>query len=250
MKYLKSYESLDWGKETIPSNVQHDVFDICLELRDKGFRTSYQWWPPYDRGYNTRIVRSLYENNKYPYISINKWPLSKFRYSDIHDVVERLKTYLDTCGYNIMVREKVPGTSQGYQIQMICRDIYGNINENNQNEKSIKNQIIDQVSQSIDDAMLPILDEGFKEIFSNSHSFDIFNKYTRDKKSIGSIKINGHIDNGEMIFDSEEYEHFDHDIVQLLYDSLYMISGLNGIDIRFSFSNFYGDDKILIYTNV
>jgi hypothetical protein len=51
MKYLKSYKLFESNYEDTPSEIitqkiQKTIRDICLELNDEGFTTSYQWWPP------------------------------------------------------------------------------------------------------------------------------------------------------------------------------------------------------------
>lgn len=127
---------------------------------------------------------------------------------------------------------------------------------------NIKQQIIDQVNQTIDDAMRPLEDEGFAEIKSSIHgagegggSYDIFKKYTRNRKvifsnSVGVIKLNGEINDGKIDWSDDEYEHFDHDIVQEFLNALSLMNGISGINIKFSFTNFFDEDKIIIYTNV
>lgn len=66
MKYLKKYnEATNWHKETIPNNVQLELIDISLEIKDIGFNIGYQWCPPYERH------SQLYKYGKYlPYIKL------------------------------------------------------------------------------------------------------------------------------------------------------------------------------------
>ena len=125
---------------------------------------------------------------------------------------------------------------------------------------NIKQQIIDGVNQTIDDAVRSLEDEGFVGVKTipgygeGGSGYDIFKKYTRKveggKKTIGFIQLNGEINDGVIDWSDNEYEHFDHDIVQVFLNALSLMNGISGINIMFSFTNHYDEDKILIYTNV
>jgi hypothetical protein len=121
---------------------------------------------------------------------------------------------------------------------------------------NIKQQIIDQVNQTIDDAMRSLEDEGFEEIkfLSNDSSYVILRKYVRSKRSKDLIQLTGKIkSNGDIKWnDSFEYDesHLDYSLIQEFMNSISLIHGISGIDIQFSFTNFYDEDKIIIYTNV
>jgi hypothetical protein len=120
--------------------------------------------------------------------------------------------------------------------------------------KNIKKEIIEQTNQIIDDVMLPIIDEGFRENEITHSDWDIMKHYTRPRGSNDIIEIIGEIKDGKMTFykigDPKKNEESKESIIVLFYDSIYMLHGLSGIDIKFSFTNFYDDDIILIYTNI
>jgi hypothetical protein len=87
MKYLKTYESVK--KHEILQNIE----DICLELNDNGF--SYH----INKNYRGRVP---YESTQFD-IEIRKgtdYDPSGFKWSEIEDVVERLKSYLIPIGYD------------------------------------------------------------------------------------------------------------------------------------------------------
>lgn len=121
----------------------------------------------------------------------------------------------------------------------------------------VKKQIVNQVNQIIDDAILPLIDDGFEEVGivgEGGSGYDIFRKYIRpNKKTMGIIQLNGEINDGVIDWSDDEclrYEHFDHDIVQEFLNALSLMNGVSGINIKFSFTNHYDKDKIIIYTNV
>jgi hypothetical protein len=121
---------------TIPKSIQLNIIDISLELKDDGYTVSYQWWPPYEK-YHT-----LYEKNKYPYVSITKniGNLDKIKYTEIKELCEHLTSYLDSEDYNTVIKYRkvnsadyhvIPSdhicSSIHYKIEIIDRNIYGDI---------------------------------------------------------------------------------------------------------------------------
>lgn len=133
MKYLKKYALFEadkpatypnsgnqkrdnWFRErTIPSDMQSDIVDMSWELKDEGYDISYQWWSPYEQHH------MLYEDNKYPSISIRKSNkqtegLEKIYYGHIKDFCDRVIFYLDSRGYNGVVKFRKEGYSDYYNI--------------------------------------------------------------------------------------------------------------------------------------
>ena len=161
----KSWRISTFMKDTsIPHDMQMDIHDMSYELRDEGYTISYQWWPPYDKD------SKYYQRNKYPSISITKRVdeendgvfslaiLEEISYVDIKDFCERVSSYLDEVDYNVNIKytdlseqtnkkyftseyydlkdseDKDGVTSQYFKIDMISKDVYGDVNESlNQN---------------------------------------------------------------------------------------------------------------------
>lgn len=104
MKYLKTYEGLFnfWkkkkstsdfflqGNESLPKDIEQDLKDICLELRDIGF--------------NTYIY---YHNNQHILQITYKKPNTegdfRFEYKEVEEVVERIKDYMSSKEYRVYV---------------------------------------------------------------------------------------------------------------------------------------------------
>lgn len=128
MKYLLTYKLFEadvplqpgkwsWTKDlTIPKDIQLELYDLSHELRDEGYIVSYQWWPPYEIG------NRLYNDNKYPHISITKrdetgesdW--ERIYYPRIKEFCDRVSDYLDEMGYNTVVKFRKVNTNQYYDI--------------------------------------------------------------------------------------------------------------------------------------
>ena len=70
MKHLKPFK-----ESKVKGNIYKDLIDICLELNDEGFDTNVQRWEKY--------------------IVIKRKNLAKFKYSDISEVVERMRDYMN-----------------------------------------------------------------------------------------------------------------------------------------------------------
>ncbi len=80
MKYLKRF-----NENVFDQSVVDECEDILLELEDKGFKTNI----------NSHL------NKHYSYIQFFFNRNQEFDYSDIEDVVERLKSYLSEFGLKI-----------------------------------------------------------------------------------------------------------------------------------------------------
>lgn len=98
MKYLKTYEEnifnrLIGKKPSLSKEIIQDIKDICLELQDEGFRVFTN-----QLGFNSLGNREGF----YPNIEIFTKANDNFKYTDIEDVVERLKDYMKSRGYIII----------------------------------------------------------------------------------------------------------------------------------------------------
>ncbi len=142
---FSSYKDL-----TIPQDIQLYLIDMSLDLKDEGYKVSFQWWPPYDK-YSGR----LYASNKYPYMNICRegvGELEKIWYMEIKDFCEGIGSYLDSQGYNIIIKYRKENSADyydvkdtvvdwgpfsnypmcssiHYRIEMINRDIFGDVFE-------------------------------------------------------------------------------------------------------------------------
>jgi hypothetical protein len=201
MRYLKNYKLFEadgplepgnksWRISTfmkdtsIPKDIQMDIHDMSYELRDEGYTISYQWWPPYEKD------SRMYRNNKYPSINIAKksqikqleaefgFKLEKIYYGHIKDFCDRIKSYLDEKGYNVIIKWRKENsneyydlkdslanwgpfkdypmaTSTHYRIEMISRDVYGDVNESIETEQDLK------------DILLELKDMGYRIIYED-----------------------------------------------------------------------------------
>ncbi len=196
MRYLKSYKLFEadtpsqpgkfsWTKDlTIPHDIQMDIHDMSYELRDEGYTISYQWWPPYEKD------SRMYRNNKYPSINIAKKSqadeydllrtdignLEKIYYGHIKDFCERIKSYLDEKGYNVIIKWRKENSNEYYnledslanwgpfkdypmansihfRIEMINRDVYGDVNES-----------VESTELDLKDILLELKDMGYRII--------------------------------------------------------------------------------------
>lgn len=108
MKHLKTYNKIFESNITempglsdlavLPDDIKSELKDICLELQDDGFN----------------ILLREYESNylKYDYLIIDRLKytqridgksLHDFKKEDVMEVIERIKDYLSSVGYNIYV---------------------------------------------------------------------------------------------------------------------------------------------------
>lgn len=104
MKHLKSYNE---SKYSIPEDIKNNLFDICLELNDTGnFQISYSHF-------------EAPEEYRYPSkdsILIRSKSFFYFRYEDIEEEIERIRDYLITEGYYIMIRFNGENSSSYYEV--------------------------------------------------------------------------------------------------------------------------------------
>lgn len=186
-----------WTKDlTIPRDIQMDIYDMAFELKDEGYNVSYQWWPPYEQG------SRFYKDNKYPTISITKsnpneeGGLEKIYYPWIEDFCQRIISYLDEKGYNAVVKfrkdnsrdytdiknsvmtwgpfgDKPMANSIRFNIEMISRRVYGDVNES----KELDQSVIDECK----DILLELEDIGIK---TNIHSYLSYSPQTNNEKWI------------------------------------------------------------------
>lgn len=172
MRFIKAYKVFEadgpqpsefsWTKDlTIPQDMQLEIHDMSYELRDEDYIVSYQWWPPYP-------LKRRFKVNKYPHINITKraengesdW--ERISYRQIKDFCDRIISYLDEKGYNGVVKfRKINGQyyeiddsepislfqrSIHYKIEMINREVYGDVWESKVFESVItKNELVDKI---------------------------------------------------------------------------------------------------------
>lgn len=128
------------------------------------------------------------------------------------------------------------------------------------NEKT-KSRIISKLNETIDDAFLPLIDMGFK--FENGHDkqqyYDIIRVYKRFNSVNLGLNIIGKIFNSKIVYDDSSEKMIDFlrmrndkkvEIINELEEALYIISGISGIDLNFSLTNFYEEDKIIISVKI
>ena len=102
MKYLKRF-----NENVFDQSVVDECKDILLELEDAGFKTNIHSYLANPTGTQTiRVVRSYNDINPgnkdlKSWITFYFSRKSDFDYSDIEDVVERLKSYLSEFGLKI-----------------------------------------------------------------------------------------------------------------------------------------------------
>lgn len=92
MKYLKKFTEAIVHPD-LDQSVIDECKDICLELEDIGFKTNIRSYFNNDGQSANRIGFSKYGRPK-SWIIFYFSRIDKFTYSDIEDVVERLKSYL------------------------------------------------------------------------------------------------------------------------------------------------------------
>jgi hypothetical protein len=182
----KSWRISTFMKDTsIPHDMQLDIHDMSYELRDEGYTISYQWWPPYEKD------SRMYRNDKYPSINIAKksqikqleaefgFKLEKIYYGHIKDFCDRIKSYLDEKGYNVIIKWRKENSNEyynledsianwgpfkdypmanstHYRIEMISRDVYGDVNES-----------VESTEQDLKDILLELKDMGYRIIYED-----------------------------------------------------------------------------------
>jgi hypothetical protein len=96
MKYLKRFNE----SNQLDQSVIDDCKDILLELEDIGIKTNIHSYLSYDQQYN--LSKQGIVNLKKNWIQFYFSRKEEFDYSDIEDVVERLKSYLSE--YNLHIQ--------------------------------------------------------------------------------------------------------------------------------------------------
>jgi len=115
MKYLKRFNESKFDQSIID-----DCKDIILELEDNGFETKISYHFKSDvktddpwksiSPINKRVVDITSNTYNKNWITFYFSKKEEFNYSDIEDVVERLKSYLSECGLKgKQVESKPPG---------------------------------------------------------------------------------------------------------------------------------------------
>jgi hypothetical protein len=99
MKHLKRFNESTETK-VFDQSVVDECKDILLELEDKGFKTNIHSYLSYDQQYN--LSKQGIVNLKKNWIQFYFSRKEEFDYSDIEDVVERLKSYLSE--YNLHIQ--------------------------------------------------------------------------------------------------------------------------------------------------
>jgi hypothetical protein len=97
MKHIKSFKIFESGTDIIPDDIQQDIMDMALELKDEGYDVTYSW------GKSFRISNLIV----HPNISISKGTderLEKIYYGHIKDFCERIKSFLESEGYDAVVK--------------------------------------------------------------------------------------------------------------------------------------------------
>ena len=98
MKHLKRFNE----SNQIDQSVIDECKDILLELEDKGIKTNIHSYLSYSTQSNDYYNSS--NNEKWIQFFFNR--VEEFNYSDIEDVVERLKSYLSE--YNLHIKWMSP----------------------------------------------------------------------------------------------------------------------------------------------
>ena len=101
MKYLKGYNE---NIESSEVEIIQSCRDILLELEDEGFSININ-------SYIKNIPSNKSNQNPSDWIHFTLSKKSKFDYSDIEDVVERLKSYLSEYNLHLDVNDKTTDLS-------------------------------------------------------------------------------------------------------------------------------------------
>lgn len=187
IKSFKLWESVKFpsiSDLTISRDIQENIIDIGLDMLDEGYKVSYQWWPPYDK-----YSGSLYASNKYPYINITR-NMEKIWYGEIKDFCERIGAYLDTEGYNVVIKYRKENSADyydvrstvvdwgpfsnypmcssiHYRIEMIDRNIFGDVYESVDSLSKVRYRQIDMdIRDDIRDIFLDLGDDGYDVSYS------------------------------------------------------------------------------------
>jgi hypothetical protein len=117
----------------------------------------------------------------------------------------------------------------------------------------IKEEIIDQINETIDDLMVYLIDDGFTEVELYRHrDWDILKKYTR-KDGWKDISVIGTISNGKIEYKDNNYDIFNDDAskdVDELTNTIKVVNSIHGLDIHFSYTDIYEEETIIINAKI
>jgi hypothetical protein len=100
MKRIKSFNLFESGTDIIPDDIRQDIMDMALELKDEGYDVTYSWEKSF------RISNLIV----HPNIGISKGTNAtghleeKIYYGHIKDFCERIKSFLESEGYDAFVK--------------------------------------------------------------------------------------------------------------------------------------------------
>jgi hypothetical protein len=104
MRYLKSYAFYESLSKVLDQSIIDECKDILLELEDKGIKTNVRSY--FNTGISTVTHSPTYRTSK-KWIQFFFSRKKEFDYSDIEDVVERLKSYLSESNLHIEWQEPI-----------------------------------------------------------------------------------------------------------------------------------------------
>lgn len=100
MKHIKSFKIFESSTDIIPDDIRQDIMDMALELKDEGYDVTYSWEKSF------RISNLIV----HPNIGISKGTNAngqleeKIYYGHIKDFCERIKSFLESEGYDAVVK--------------------------------------------------------------------------------------------------------------------------------------------------
>ena len=116
MRYLKTYES---NNSTELEEIKKTIEEICYDITDDGFKFLID---------NTYLNRDITDSNisaSLNYVSIfypNIKGYSSYSYSEVKEVVDRVKNYLGDRVINCKVRGNINGKHGWYKIRNITSE--------------------------------------------------------------------------------------------------------------------------------
>ena len=105
MKRIKSFKLFESSTDIIPDDIQQDIMDMALELKDEGYDVTYNW----EKSSRVRLG-STSNIIVHPCISITKGTNAngqleeKIYYGHIKDFCERIKSFLESEGYDAVIK--------------------------------------------------------------------------------------------------------------------------------------------------
>lgn len=112
------------------------------------------------------------------------------------------------------------------------------------------------LSQNIDDAFSGLVDMGFDKQHNNDgvlFKADVVKVYKRYNPNFYGLKITGDIKDGLLRLHNDKREDIGYyggdiyDVYDELMNALHIVSGVSSVNLKFSFTNFYKEDKIIVY---